>query len=354
MNQASRKVAFVFVVYLLLFGFASPSIPAQENAKPENTTTFDMAAAEEFARVFSLAVELGRRGRTEEAVKNFEKAIELKKGQCAECYQGIGQAYFQVTKYRDAVMALKQAIALKPQNEAALTNMLGVALYQQDDRRTFDEAIAAFKRVIELSGDKLPKAHLNLGYALIKADKEAEGKAELKRYLEMEPKAPNTDEVKAVLANPKMIKARFAADFKVKTVAGTELSLKALKGKIIFLDFWAAWCGPCRVEMPAVKAIWEKYKDDKNFVMVGINLDSDKKAFSDYVKKEEMLWMQYFDGGGWENKVARLYGVYSIPFTVLIDNEGVIKATGLRGVQLYNKIGDLLNRLKEKESETTK
>jgi len=287
-------------------------------------------------------------------VKNFEKAIELKKGQCAECYQGIGQAYFQVTKYQAAAAALKQSIALKPKNEAALTNMLGVALYLQDDKRTLEEAITAFKRAIELSSDKVPKAHLNLGYALIKAEKESEGKAELKKYLEMEPKAPNADEVKAVIANPKMIKARFATDFKVKSVAGTEISLKSLKGKVVLLDFWATWCGPCRVEMPAVKAIWNKYKDDKNFVMVGINLDEDKKAFADYVKKEEIAWTQYFDGGGWENKVAQIYGVHSIPFTLLIDDEGIVKATGMRGVQLYNKIGDLLNRLKEKQSEASK
>jgi len=349
-----NKVVGAFVFCAIWFFCASNGLLAQENTKSEQNASPDAVVADEFNRVFSLAVELGKRGRTEEAVKNFEKAIELKKGQCADCFQGIGQAYFQVTRYRDAATALKQAIALKPQNEAALTNMLGVSLYLQDDRHTLDEAIASFRRAIELSGDKLSKVHMNLGYALIKAEKESEGKTELKKYLEMEPKAANADDVKAVLANPKMIKARFATDFKVKTMTGTDISLKSLRGKIVLLDFWATWCGPCRVELPAVKAIWDKYKDDKNFVMVGISLDEDKKAFNDFIKKHEMSWMQYFDGGGWENKVASLYGVHSIPFTVLVDEEGVIKSTGLRGVQLYNKIGELLNRLKEKPGEGTK
>jgi peroxiredoxin len=207
--------------------------------------------------------------------------------------------------------------------------------------------------VIEIAGEKYPKAFYNLGFALIKAGKEKEGVESLKKYVVIEPNSSQASAAKTIIANPKLAGEKLAIDFKVKAYSGEELSLSNLKGKVVLLDFWATWCGPCIIEMPAVKATWQKYQND-NFVIVGVSLDNSKKAFDTFIKKEGITWMQYFDGAGWDNKIARLYNVHSIPTTVLIDHQGVIRAVGLRGQQLYKKIGDLLGQIKQDKNAATK
>ncbi|HKP85804.1 MAG TPA: TlpA disulfide reductase family protein, partial [Blastocatellia bacterium] len=182
-----------------------------------------------------------------------------------------------------------------------------------------------------------------LGYTLIKAGKTEEGVAALKSYLEADPDANDAAQVRAIIANPKMTGERFALPFKVTSTEGTELSLDKFKGKVVLLDFWASWCGPCREDTPEVRRIWKKYSGDQ-FVILGISLDMNRNAFESYIRQEEMTWPQYYDGRGWDNQVSRLYNVHGIPHTILIDQEGVVRAVGLRGGNLSNKIGELLKK----------
>ncbi len=258
----------------------------------------------------------------------------------------IGQVYLQGQQFKDAAAAFRQAIELKPANEAEMYNALGVALYLENDKKVLEEAAAAFNRAIELSNGKIVKAYYNLGYTLIKAGKEEEGKAALKKFLELEPAANEATAARAVIANPKLAGARFAPGFMVKSSEGKELSLEKLKGRIVLLDFWASWCGPCRAEMPEVKKIWKKYGGD-NFIIIGVNLDRTVDAFENYVKEEGLTWPQVFDAN---SALARQYNVYGIPHTVLIDQDGIIRAVGLRAGNLSNKVGELLKSIQKQES----
>jgi tetratricopeptide (TPR) repeat protein len=119
-----------------------------------------------------------------------------------------------------------------------LNNFIGVCIYLQDDKKTLEEAVASFNRALELSGGKLVQVYYNLGYALLKVGREADGKAALTKYLELNPGAPSASEVRAIIANPKMVNERFAPGFKVKAFAGGDLSLEKYRGRIVLLDFW--------------------------------------------------------------------------------------------------------------------
>jgi thiol-disulfide isomerase/thioredoxin/exonuclease VII small subunit len=343
----------LFLIVLLCCGFVAPGAFAQEGAKQEGAKPAAPQVQDEAQELITQGRNFAMNGGLEQALQAFKKAAELRKGQCAECLQSIGMIYFQIAQYKESATALKQALALKPENEAVLTNMYGVALYLQDDKKTLSDAIAAFQKAIELSKDTVPKAHYNLGFALLKIGKDAEGVAELKKYVQMEPTHPNAETAREIIDNPKLAKVQLAKDFNVKSTDGKDLSLKSLRGKVVLLDFWASWCGPCRVEMPAVKQVWKKYGGN-NFVIIGINLDSNKEAFSSYMKSEGINWPQYFDGLGWNNKVSKLYGVHAIPHTVLIDQEGAVRAVGLRGSPLYNKIADLLKQMQGQKATATK
>jgi tetratricopeptide (TPR) repeat protein len=311
-----------------------------------------MEASDEVTQVMNRARDRARQGDPDGAIKEYREALKLRGGNCPECFEMIGKIYFQLGKYKDAAVALKSAVDLKPSNEAELCNALGVTYFLQRDKKSYEDAVIALKRSIELSNGKVVKAYYNLGCSLIKLGKDEQGVASLRKYLELAPNANDADEVRAVIANPKLAGERVAPAFKVSSTRGEELSLAKLRGKVVLLDFWATWCGPCRYEMPEVRKIWKKYSSD-HFLIVGINLDDDRAAFDGYVKEEGLTWPQYFTGGGWDNIVARQYGVHAIPHTVLIDEEGVIRAVGLRGSDLSNKIGELLKKNSKNPAEKT-
>ncbi len=302
-----------------------------------------MEPEDESQKAFTHARVLMRQGRSEEAIAEFKRAAKLRNDKCADCYSFIGQINFQLRNYKEAAVAFRQAAELKSDKQAEMYNALGVVLYLQDDKKLLDEATTVLKRSIELSGGKVVKAYHHLGLVLIKAGKTDEGVAALKSYLEASPDAYDAGQIRLIIANPKMAGENLALPFKVTSSAGEELSLEKFKGKVVMLDFWASWCVPCREDMPHVRGIWKKYSNDE-FIIIGINLDSNRTAFENYVKQEEITWPQYYDGRGWNNQISQLYNVHGIPHTVLIDQDGVVRAIGLRGNSLSSKIGELLKK----------
>lgn len=114
---------------------------------------------------------------------------------------------------------------------------------------------------------------------------------------------------------------------------GKPVDLSAYKGKVVLLDFWATWCGPCIGELPNVLSSYEKYRA-KGFDIIGVSLDEDKKALTDFIAARKMPWPQLFDGKGWKNANSTAYGVRAIPFTLLIGKDGTIAAVNPRGEEL--------------------
>lgn len=112
-------------------------------------------------------------------------------------------------------------------------------------------------------------------------------------------------------------------------------------GKYVLLDFWASWCGPCRREMPNVKALYDKYHA-KGFDIVGLSLDSDKKAWADAVDKMGLTWHHLSDLQGWKSVAATTYGINAIPATLLIGPDGKVVASGLDSESLGKKLAELL------------
>lgn len=132
-------------------------------------------------------------------------------------------------------------------------------------------------------------------------------------------------------------------DFEMQTPDGKAVKLSDYvgKGKVVLVDFWASWCGPCRREMPNLVEAYKKYKN-KGLEIVGVSLDRNAEDWKNGIKQLNITWPQMSDLKYWNCEGAKLYAVSSIPHTVLIDAEGNILARGLHGEELQDKIAEVL------------
>lgn len=126
---------------------------------------------------------------------------------------------------------------------------------------------------------------------------------------------------------------KIAPEFTQNQVDGTAMNLSDLRGKVVLVDFWASWCGPCRKANPEVVALYNKYKA-QNFEIIGVSLDRNQAAWEKAIEADKLTWYHVSDLQGWKNAVAQSYGVRSVPQTFLLDAEGKIIARNLKGPAL--------------------
>ncbi|MBR5604589.1 MAG: AhpC/TSA family protein [Bacteroidales bacterium] len=133
-------------------------------------------------------------------------------------------------------------------------------------------------------------------------------------------------------------------DFCQETPEGDLMAISELvgKSKLLLIDFWASWCGPCRAENPNVVEVYNEYHE-KGFDIIGVSLDMEKENWIKAIESDELIWHNISDLKYWNNEGAKLYGVSSIPSNVLIDQNGIIIAKNLRGEDLRNKVEEILN-----------
>ncbi len=134
-----------------------------------------------------------------------------------------------------------------------------------------------------------------------------------------------------------------AYEISLPGLKGDTITLSSLKGKVVLIDFWASWCGPCRMSNKQMVKLYPKYKD-KGFEILGVSLDDNAKDWKKAVVKDKIKWLQVNDAGGWEAPTAQKWNLFAIPTTFLIDKEGRVVAVDLEKKDLEQALKELLGQ----------
>jgi peroxiredoxin len=132
-----------------------------------------------------------------------------------------------------------------------------------------------------------------------------------------------------------------APEISLQDFNGQNLSLSSLKGRVVLIDFWASWCGPCRKNNPNLVALYEKFKD-QGFEILGVSVDKNNSDWKSAIAKDGLSWKQVIDNAGWNSQVTIDYGVEAIPASFLVDKKGTVRGVNLEGRELDGMVKKLL------------
>lgn len=319
---------------LALMACGSPLLPAaQETAAPAAAGKSSLAAPQKNKEADAAWQDLemllkGPQG----SPKTKEEAIPIYKsylGELDEKSAAFVKEFpadprrWQLKLFALKIRGMRSMVGMEPVSEAGVTQGLNEIL-EAPDADAATKGFASFLQVMAARGDavafqKLAEAH-----------KKAYPDLKENRQIDSQLKTAETE---------KRIKEK-PLELTFTSTEGKVIDLAKMRGKVVLVDFWATWCGPCVAEIPNVVKTYEKLHG-KGFEIVGISFDQDEKKLAAMTKEKSMPWPQYFDGQGWKNKFGTLFGITSIPRMWLVNKQGMVVDTDGR-TDLETKVEKLL------------
>jgi thiol-disulfide isomerase/thioredoxin len=267
------------------------------------------------------------RGLAEDALKSFKRANDMRGKKCAECLSLMAEAYLALEAYKNVVETSDKVIELAGDDKRLTLkayNDKGTALQalaERKDQKKLQAAEAAFRQGLAIEGAPAV-IHYNLGVVLLQMNRDPEGTAELQQYIKAQPNGAIVEDAKKLVANPRRARENYAPDFSFTSLSGEHVSLEDLRGKVVLLDFWGTWCGPCVESVPDLRNLHKKYSKDPSFVLIGISSDRDDEVWREFTVANKMVWPQYRDK---DRRILRAFDIRSFPTYVIIDHEGIVR-----------------------------
>jgi thiol-disulfide isomerase/thioredoxin len=336
-------LALIFPTRAVLAQDAAPAAPAYES-----DPKFQKALAD---------AKNGRQTQ-EDRLDNWKHANKVAKGQCVECLRAIIKLQKQTGALKDAVNSAQQleAIATEPKDKMYAVAERGECLMGYNSGKPKPEQVAqadaAFKEVLAA----MPKSRAIIfdeGRALAMMGKDAEAKAMFEQYVDL---APASDKLRTRAErfsdDPHLATLQMAPPFRLVTSEGEEMQLDDMNGKVVLLDFWATWCGPCKETLPDIQQLAKKYSRDPMLVIISVSQDNNAADWKAFIEKNNMTWPQYRDKTG---ALGNAYGVTAIPHFFTIDTNGVLKTENVgSNSPISSIVDDLVKKAHKAEQKKAK
>lgn len=314
MEVPAMNKPFTFFITLLLIVVSAGLGTSQENPDPVAKA---LAQGDAFLKEKNFP----------KAMDAYHKADKLSHHACVQCYIHMfalermsGDLSAALDDAKRAANAAGDNKAVAGQCLLARATLLAQMAGKPSDKK-LKEAEDETRQALALDPSQAI-AHYKLGQILIRQERDSEGIAELKIYLVAPGASPKMlEEARRMIANPVRGREPFVPDFSFTTLEGAAISNASLRGKVVLLDFWGTWCGPCRASIPTLVAIRKKYVE-RPVELVGISSDEDERAWKSFIATNHMDWPEYIDLSG---QVRELFEIHSYPTYVVADRNGIIR-----------------------------
>lgn len=329
----------------ILFIFVCAVTPLMAQNQPEGPTN------EKAQKSYKEALEYVAKQKTDYALDSFKKADKQDDGHCLACQRKMIKYGVRLGEWKTAQTAAEEMVAEAQgdKNVALAHFQLGIVLFDEGENKhkeeLFNRAHDEFAKALAAAAN-FPDALLADGKALAHLKQDDAAKLEFEKYLKIRTtNDPARQRVLRYVGEPELARARMAPAFAVDTLDGQHISVDDLTGKVVLIDFWATWCGPCREAMPHMREIAKKFQGQP-LVVLSVSLDNDEQKWKDFIAKNSMTWLHYRDGG-FTGPVSNLFGVRAIPQTFTIDADGVLQDQHVGDASIEGKLKKLVARAQE-------
>ena len=329
-----------------------------QTTEPGSAATANSAAYAsdpKFQAAMAEGAQLVRKKEFSFAADSYKKANKIAGGQCLDCLRGEYNAQIAGARFKDAANTadVMEAMATDPAGKSTAEYRKASALYGAAGEKPKPDKLEAVHALLQQALSNYPKNAAALfldGKVLAGMGKMEEAKADFAQCVScVSPKDPGKLRAQHFAENPELSLHKMAPAFEVTALDGAKFNLDAMGGRVVLIDFWATWCGPCNEELPHVKKIAQEFAGQP-LVIISVSWDRDEAKWKEFIAKNEMTWVQYRDA---DNKLSDEFGVNAIPHYFTIDSDGVLTAEMLgSGSNVEGKLKKLIARAREAQKET--
>ena len=332
----------IFPAVLLSCTLLAPAtIQAQTSAEYKSNPKFTSAMAE--------GRQLSRKQQYVFAIDVFKKACKISAEKDEPCLTELFTAQMKSGNYKDAVATASalEAIAANPTDKSYAEVKRGHALLIQAGDKNKVDLLNASDAALKAAIADYPKnatAHYLDGQVLARLNQIDAARDQFKTCLTcVSPNDPSYLRAQHFAEDPSLSTHKMAPPFTVTAFDGSKFNLDAMGGRVVLIDFWATWCGPCNEELPHMKKIAKEFAGQP-LVIISVSWDSDEQKWRDFINKNEMTWVQYRDA---DHHLSNLFEIHAIPHYFTIDSDGVLTAEMLgSGSNVEGKLKKLIAKAK--------
>jgi thiol-disulfide isomerase/thioredoxin len=313
--------------------------------------TVDGPANEKAQKTYTQAMQYLHDRHTDWALDAFKKADKEDGGHCLACQRQMIKLGVELGDWKAGELAATEIVTEAQGNletAQAHYDLARIFMYEGMPKHKTEFFTRAHNELTQALAayPQFATAVFLDGRALANLEQDDAAKARFEQYLQLAPPGdPLAQRAQRYINHPELARARLAPAFDVTTVDGQRISMDALQGKVVLIDFWATWCGPCRQALPHIKAIAREFQGQP-LLILSVSLDDDAQKWKDFIAKNEMTWPQYRDGG-FTGPMARLFDVDAIPTTFTIDADGILEAEHVGDASIEGRLKKLIAAARE-------